>query len=162
METENKDWKPEVGKTAWYNYHDGSKGNEIREVIVDREENVLGSTSFSVYSKKYGMSWDYVGLGEIFPTPEAALASIKIYDLEGKEVVIPPRPLVLEPKPLEWKKIDDGYFEASDGAFTYQVDSSGYWSVDNIEYFPRTSTDTETGKAAIHEWRVNHLKSMLP
>ena len=89
METENKDWKPEVGKTAWYNYHDGSKGNEIREVIVDREENVLGSTSFSVYSKKYGMSWDYVGLGEIFPTPEAALASIKIYDLEGKEVVIP-------------------------------------------------------------------------
>ena len=89
METENKDWKPEVGKTAWYNYHDGSKGNEIREVMVDREENVLGSISFSVYSKKYGMSWDYVGLGEIFPTPEAALASIKIYDLEGKEVVIP-------------------------------------------------------------------------
>ena len=90
MENNEKlDWKPEVGKTAWYNYHDGSKGNEIREVIVDREENVLGSTSFSVYSKKYGMSWDYVGLGEIFPTPEAALASIKIYDLEGKEVVIP-------------------------------------------------------------------------
>jgi len=162
METENKDWKPEVGKTAWYNYHDGSKGNEIREVIVDREENVLGSTSFSVYSKKYGMSWDYVGLGEIFPTPEAALASIKIYDLEGKEVVIPPRPLVLEPKPLEWKKIDEGYFEAKDGAFTYQVDSSGFWSVDNVEYYPNTATDTETGKAAIHEWRVNHLKSMLP
>ena len=90
MENNEKlDWKPEVGKTAWYNYHDGSKGNEIREVIVDREENVLGSTSFSVYSKKYGMSWDYVGLGEIFPTPEAALASIKIYDLEGKEVLIP-------------------------------------------------------------------------
>jgi len=80
----------------------------------------------------------------------------------GLSFLIPQRPLVLEPKPLEWKKIDEGYFEAKDGAFTYQVDSSGYWSVDNIEYFPRTSTDTETGKAAIHEWRVNHLKSMLP
>jgi len=80
----------------------------------------------------------------------------------GLSFLIPPRPFVLEPKPLEWEKIDDGYFEASDGAFTYQLDSSGFWSVDNIEYFPRTSTDTETGKAAIHEWRVNHLKSMLP
>ena len=101
-------------------------------------------------------------IDSIFPTIEKAQESFEVYDLDGKEVVIPPRPLVLEPKPLEWKKIDDGYFEAKDGAFTYQVDSSGYWSVDNIEYFPRTSTDTETGKAAIHEWRVNHLKSMLP
>ncbi len=76
--------------------------------------------------------------------------------------LIPPRPLVLEPKPLEWKKIDEGYFEAKDGAFTYQVDSSGFWSVDNVAYFPNTATDTESAKAAIHEWRVNHLKSMLP
>ncbi len=76
--------------------------------------------------------------------------------------LIPPRPLVLEPKPLEWVKIDDGYFEAKDGAFTYQVDSSGFWSVDNVEYYPNTATDMDTAKAAIHEWRVNHLKSMLP
>ena len=30
-----------------------------------------------------------IDLDSLFPTPEAALASIKIYDLEGKEVVIP-------------------------------------------------------------------------
>ena len=76
--------------------------------------------------------------------------------------LIPPRPLVLEPKPLEWVKIDEGYFEAKDGAFTYQVDSSGFWSVDNVEYYPNTATDMDTAKAAIHEWRTNHLKSMLP
>ncbi len=80
----------------------------------------------------------------------------------GFSFLIPPRPLVLEPKPLEWVKIDDGYFEAKDGAFTYQVDSSGFWSVDNVEYYPNTATDMDTAKAAIHEWRVNHLKSMLP
>jgi hypothetical protein len=58
-----------------------------------------------------------------------------------------------------------GYFETKedkDGAFTYQVDSSGFWSVDNVEYYPNTATDMDTAKAAIHEWRVNHLKSMLP
>ena len=80
----------------------------------------------------------------------------------GFNFLIPPRPLVLEPKPLEWVKIDDGYFEAKDGAFTYQVDSSVFWSVDNVEYYPNTATDMDTAKAAIHEWRVNHLKSMLP
>mgnify|MGYP001046147026 CR=1 FL=1 len=83
-------------------------------------------------------------------------------DFGSIEFLIPPRPLVLEPKPLEWVKIDEGYFEAKDGAFTYQVDSSGFWSVDNVEYYPNTATDFDTAKAAIHEWRVNHLKSMLP
>ena len=87
---------------------------------------------------------------------------IDVKDFGSIEFLIPPRPLVLEPKPLEWVKIDDGYFEAKDGAFTYQVDSSGFWSVDNVEYYPNTATDMDTAKAAIHEWRVNHLKSMLP
>ena len=94
------------------------------------------------------------------------MASTKDFaDMAGRlgiMFLVPPRPLVLEPKPLEWVKIDEGYFEAKDGAFTYQVDSSGFWSVDNVEYYPNTATDMDTAKAAIHEWRVNHLKSMLP
>ncbi len=94
------------------------------------------------------------------------MASTKDFaDMAGRlgiMFLVPPRPLVLEPKPLGWVKIDEGYFEAKDGAFTYQVDSSGFWSVDNVEYYPNTATDMDTAKAAIHEWRVNHLKSMLP
>jgi hypothetical protein len=94
------------------------------------------------------------------------MASTKDFtDMAGKlgiTFMIPPRPMVLEPKPLEWKKIGEGYFEARDGAFTYQVDSSGFWSVNNAAYFPNTATDTESAKTAIHEWRVNHIKSMLP
>jgi hypothetical protein len=80
METENKDWKPEVGKTAWY--FDPNEKNVIREGnITDRSE---------VNSDHYWLLGSLVRhYTLLFPSPEAALASIKIYDLEGKEVVIP-------------------------------------------------------------------------
>ncbi len=87
METENKDWKPEVGKTAWLKRYPYT----IEQVMIIAD----GSTKLH-YRQNYS-----IGEGEFvehtsaqdrdyfFESPEAALASIKIYDLEGKEVVIP-------------------------------------------------------------------------
>lgn len=118
-------------------------------------ENGYGSTT-RLFEKRDGRYW----IGDDAYSIDEFLMEWNYYG--GSEFLIPPRPLVLEPKPLEWVKIDDGYFEAKDGAFTYQVDSSGFWSVDNVAYYPNTATDTESAKAAIQEWRVNHLKSMLP
>ena len=84
METENKDWKPEVGKTAWLKRYPYT----IEQVMIIAD----GSTKLH-YRQNYS-----IGEGEFvehtsaqdrdyfFESPEAALASIKIYDLEGNEV----------------------------------------------------------------------------
>jgi hypothetical protein len=160
METENKDWKPEVGKTAWY--FDPNEKNVIREGnITDRSE---------VNSDHYWLLGSLVRhYTLLFPSPEAALASIKIYDLEGKEVVIPPRPLVLEPKPLEWKESIDDFDDDRDGAYCHDGDWAFIISQDQSWeiYFLDEVVATDCGhqieaKAAIQEWRVNHLKSILP
>ena len=80
METENKDWKPEVGKTAWY--FDPNKRLLIRGARITGKS----ESNDDFYRLNHGLLQHRTLL---FPTPEAALASIKIYDLEGKEVVIP-------------------------------------------------------------------------
>ena len=86
METENKDWKPEVGKTAWLKRYS------------DKIEQVMITADYT--TKLHYKQMIQIGEGEVaeyysaqdrdyfFESPEAALASIKIYDLEGKEVVI--------------------------------------------------------------------------
>jgi hypothetical protein len=159
METENKDWKPEVGKTAW-----------VILAMDVHEVNVTNVTAFGYYTvsserwNEHDMPAEWV-----FPTPEAALASIKIYDLEGKEVVIPPRPLVLEPKPLEWKHLEmNEEAIAVDGPWSFYAWQDGSWeinydnrTIDAGLFVPEDGT-FDTAKAAIHEWRVNHLKSILP
>jgi len=78
METESKAWIPEVGKTAWV-----VSENRVKEVMVLKEP-IHGSNLHFVQDDRIKFS-----IGKLFPTPEAALASIKIYDLEGKEVLIP-------------------------------------------------------------------------
>ena len=87
MENENKDWKPEVGKTAWLKRYS------------DKIEQVMITADYT--TKLHYKQMIQIGEGEVaeyysaqdrdyfFESPEAALASIKIYDLEGKEVVIP-------------------------------------------------------------------------
>lgn len=86
METENKDWKPEVGKTAWLKRY----SDQIEQVMITADYT----------TKLHYKQMIQIGEGEVaeyylaqdrdyfFESPEAALASIKIYDLEGKEVVI--------------------------------------------------------------------------
>ena len=78
METENKDWKPEVGKHVWVveNY-----------AILQKKVLRVDPSHCALLRGRRGDDF-YEGF-KCHPTPEAALASIKIYDLEGKEVVIP-------------------------------------------------------------------------
>ena len=88
METENKDWKPEVGKTAWI----VSWRSCISKVLINSIKNT-GTGLRIEYTEHGAIRGDIlIKSGErltFFPTPKAALASIKVYDLEGKEVVIP-------------------------------------------------------------------------
>lgn len=88
METENKDWKPEVGKTAWFVGFDSVYEILITDVLWEESQNpwYKGTIWFHPLTSEYNAE---IGTWDIFPTSEAALASIKIYDLEGKEVVIP-------------------------------------------------------------------------
>ncbi len=88
METENKDWNPEVGKTAWFAGFDSVYEILITDVLWEESQNpwYKGTIWFHPLTSEYNAE---IGTWDIFPTSEAALASIKIYDLEGKEVVIP-------------------------------------------------------------------------
>ena len=89
MENNEKlDWKPEVGKTAWFAGFDSVYEILITDVLWEESQNpwYKGIIWFHPLTSEYNAE---IGTWDIFPTSEAALASIKIYDLEGKEVVIP-------------------------------------------------------------------------
>ena len=102
------------------------------------------------------------------------MASTKDFaDMAGRlgiMFLIPPRPLVLEPKPLEWRKNENDFNEhlCEDGFWTFSANSDGSWvifhgnSYMGGEDYPTDGQGMDTAKAAIHAWRVNHLKSMLP
>ena len=85
----------------------------------------------------------------------------------GFNFLIPPRPLVLEPKPLEWHHRDmnaEAFASYDDWAFYawYDGDWEIRYDVDRIGGGETKDGNFDTAKAAIHGWRVNHLKSMLP
>lgn len=100
-----------------------------------------------------------------------------------------PAPSV-EPAPLEWEKREEvesdipelDYLEprydspenwlvATDGVFTYNIHIDGFWEIVGMfcdGYLDTTLHDKlaphenfETAKAQVHEWRVNHLNSMI-
>jgi|SRR6187200_1619584 len=77
---ENKDWKPEAGQTAWY--FALSKMEVLREGRVTSQSKV----NENFYRINHEHEWHCKLL---FPTPEAALASIKVYDLAGNAVELP-------------------------------------------------------------------------
>ena len=101
------------------------------------------------------------------------MASTKDFaDMAGRlgiMFLVPPRPFVLEPKPLEWhhRDMNEEAF-ASYGDWSFYAWHDGSWEVKyggymiDAELFMPDNSDFDTAKAAIHEWRVNHLKSMLP
>ena len=88
--------------------------------------------------------------------------------------LIPPRPLVLEPKPLEWRENKDGTAQlATQDLLVFEAEIDGSWGVFYNHASPgwkpyltsvhKPENGTfDTAKTAINEWRVNHLKSMLP
>jgi len=79
---ENKDWYPMVWKKAWYI----SEYPTVIEALVTRY--VSADDTYALSSNK-AFGKVYRSKSELFPTAEAALASIRVYDLEGKEVLIP-------------------------------------------------------------------------
>lgn len=80
MKMENEVWKPEVGKTAWViDGHD-----IIKEVVV---VSPYGQVKSYFEIKGWGLLSNR-HRNDIHPTAEAALASIKAYDLEGNEVQV--------------------------------------------------------------------------
>ena len=89
METENKDWKPEVGGKAWIVWASTFQFCEIRQVVVGKEIRSLGATYFDVSSQMNGGFCKTKHIDSIFPTIEKAQESFEVYDLEGKEVLIP-------------------------------------------------------------------------
>lgn len=89
METENKYWKPEVGGKAWIVWASTFQFCEIRQVVVGKEIRSLGATYFDVSSQMNGGFCETKHIDSIFPTIEKAQESFEVYDLEGKEVVIP-------------------------------------------------------------------------
>lgn len=89
METENKYWKPEVGGKAWIVWASTFQFCEIRQVVVGKEIRSLGATYFDVSSQMNGGFCETKHIDSIFPTIEKAQESFEVYDLEGKEVLIP-------------------------------------------------------------------------
>ena len=89
MSNEKSEWKPEVGEKAWIVF-----GENVYEAIVSRKNESSYEQwymSNSTDQKKHGFGW--MDTRDVFPTAEAAyhsfVSGIKVYDLEGKEVVIP-------------------------------------------------------------------------
>ena len=97
METETGVWKPEVGKSAWTVIRDPRKlvVATIKEVMVTAIERGLHCW-VSIESDKPSSLWEEY----LFPTPKAAFASIKVYDLDGKEVVVTRDWLKIDPRHL--------------------------------------------------------------
>lgn len=77
-----------------------------------------------------------------------------------------PRPMVLEPSPLKWH-----YYEMNEEAmarvgenWAFFVWNDGDWEVrydGECIGGGETKGGFDTAKAAVYEWRVNHLKSMI-
>ena len=96
------------------------------------------------------------------------------HSFAGMVFLVPsPRP-ALEPKPLEWKpvymnEVGGAEIVAIDGYWSFYAWDNGGWmiSIDGTCVHDGASgTDLnngtfDTARAAIHEWRVNHLKSMI-
>jgi len=96
METENKDWKPEVGKHVW-----------VVENYMILQKKVLRVDPSLCCLLRGRRGDDFYEGFKCYPTPEAALASIKIYDLEGKEVVIPRARSIFNGKDFNWMLRDE-------------------------------------------------------
>lgn len=88
MKDKNEDWKPEIGKPAWVLDPRHSRVIEIEVVEVLRARPMIGYRDVVriTHPRSYG-TWSE-GWHKCFPTSDAALASIEVVYLEGKEVVI--------------------------------------------------------------------------
>ena len=119
MENNEKlDWKPEVGKTAWaVNRRSLAVVECVINAIYGTEPYVVADVS----SRTRGGSWLDKAM-VVYPTAEAALAAnpLKVYDLEGKEVVIPRARSIFEGDDLH-------RFLRDEAGYTERLDSEIKW-----------------------------------
>ena len=143
-----------------------SSDPSLLKSLLDAGETIIENGNISairILEKRDGRYW----IGEHDYSIDEFLMEWDRYG--GSEFLIPPRPLVLEPKPLEWKVSIDDIDEDGEGAYCHDGDWSFIIAQDQSWeiYFMDEVVATDCGhqieaKAAIHEWRTNHLKSMLP
>lgn len=126
-------------------------------------ENGYGSTT-RLFEKRDGRYW----IGDDAYSIDEFLREWNYYG--GSEFLIPPRPLVLEPKPLEWETEFRKQKVARDDNYTYRIWSHGVaeyvmngdWRWQLILKCEFNGSGFAEAEKAVNEWRVNHLKSMLP
>ena len=141
-----------------------SSDPSLLKSLLDAGETIIENGNISairILEKRDGRYW----IGEHDYSIDEFLMEWDRYG--GSEFLIPPRPLVLEPKPLEWHHRDmnaEAFASYDDWAFYawYDGDWEIRYDVDRIGGGETKDGNFDTAKAAIHEWRVNHLKSMLP
>jgi len=105
METENKEWKPDVGNTAWTISQSDLVQVELGERFLD-SRNSRCFLLAKVRGRRF-MGGAYVEEECLFPTAEAAFASIKVYDVEGNEVQsLAAEILGIKGKPTEQQRLD--------------------------------------------------------
>ena len=79
---EDEVWKPKVGDVVWrFLRGDGMRLKAFKIKSFDR----LADGEKYALMEMDDTQWP-IALDSIFPTPEAALASIRVYDLEGNEI----------------------------------------------------------------------------
>jgi hypothetical protein len=151
-------WRPEAGKTAWM-----MAGCCCIEVAITGVEEIDGFGHDNIKIEAKGFGERSVQEALLHPSAESALASIRVYDISGKEAEAPR----LAPKPLEWdmETPERGEFiEAKSGDWAFYCWFNGNWSVELMGHQVFACHDEGTpdeAKAAIHQWRVDHLKSMM-
>ena len=137
-----------------------SSDPSLLKSLLDAGETIITNTGYLTWCD--GGYWLGAPIG---PIPKRYDSGLPL----GFNFLIPPRPLVLEPKPLEWKVSIDDIDEDGEGAYCHDGDWSFIIAQDQSWeiYFMDEVVATDCGhqieaKAAIHERRTNHLKSMLP
>ena len=134
----NSDWKPEVGGKAWF-----ITGHKVIEGMITEAGKFLGDS----YQFEGNGLRSFIFTEVLYPTAEVALASIKVYDLDGKEVVVTRDSGVL--KELGAAKMLDAYLEALDVVVqSFKDYRLGKLSKDDFDKFIDQSIQTSDDMAA--------------
>ncbi len=138
METETGVWKPEVGGKAWF-----ITGHKVIEGMITEAGKFLGDS----YQFEGNGLRSFIFTEFLYPTAEAALASIKVYDLDGKEVVVTRDSHAM--MELGAAKMLDVYLEALDVVVqSFKDYRSGKLSKDDFDKFIDQSIQTSDDMAA--------------
>ena len=108
-----------------------------------------------------------LGVEDGFIVARSGYREMPVFALTGWSFLVPfPRP-ALEPKPLEWKHLEmNEEAIAVDGYWSFYAWHGGDWEIhcDGVEVAGLSGNEDgsfDTAKAAIHEWRESHPKSMI-